>query len=321
MKKILLLLISLYFFWISFSYQELIDKLIDHHRVKIIKVIIDDQHKVVVSLSNNGESIENLMNKENWISAINGVYFCPKDYKNCWWQNKTNAPRFYKWENPSKYANDFWINGVFAFTKEGKPFIVMNHLWWYAPSRLKTKINDDKINDIYFWLWNFPVLILNWKNIVGDYEKLITKKMKAKWTKSFICFTEDRKTIYMWYIIGISIYDLANFIKNNFACYGAINLDAGASLWMIYNKNIVHENSRPVMDAFVVVNRSFEEKRNSIIKKYDSLLNRVVEKIKKYPRYKITKIIEKISQVKERYKYKFNIYVILSELEIRLKNI
>jgi len=320
MKTIIYLLLILLSWTYTFSYQNLINNTISNHKVKIIQVNLDWNYKVVSSLSNKGENLQYLMQKENGISAVNGAYFCPKDYSNCWGKNYTNAPRFYKWKNYGKYWDDFSYNGLFAFNKEGTPFIVMNQLWWYAPEKLRNiKYNENKIKDIYYAIGNFPVLLLDWKNIVSYYDKLITWKMKRKWPKSFICYTKDKKTIYMWYVSNINIYELPKFIKDNFWCYGAINLDAGASLWLIYNKKVIKKSYRPVMDAFVVVDNSLEKRRNNIIQKYSALINRFVLKVKRITKWNYKKILaikNKLNSIKN--KYKFEIYVILDEIQKRL---
>lgn len=320
------IIISLLFLFISstFSYQTLINKTLDNHNVKIIKVLLNWQQKIVVSTSNKWTRLNDLMNKVNGVSAINWAYFCPADYKSCGWINYTNVPRFVRWQNISKYGIDFSYNWVFSFDKEWKPFIVMNQLWWYAPEKLKWySINKDKISNIYYWLWNFPVLLLNWKDILYKYKWILSRKMKNKGTKSFICFTKNRKTIYMGYISNIGMYNVPTYIKNNFWCYSAINLDAGASLWMVYNKKIIKKTWRPIMDAFVVVNTSYGEKYNYYVNKYSNLINKVVNKIKeKYLNNEqwFNSILKKIDKFKIIYKRDIKIYAVLNELENRLES-
>ena len=77
--------------------------------------------------------------------------------------------------------------------------------------------------------------------------------MKMKTTKNFICTTKDKKIIYMWYVYNISMLDISNYIKKNFNCYNAINLDAWWSLWLIYNNKYIKKEWRKIMDAFVVI--------------------------------------------------------------------
>ena len=319
--------ISLLLFFTAFSvysYQNLIDKVIDSHKVKIIQVVLDWHHKVVVSLSEKGESLLSLMNKVYWVSAINWAYFCPADYPNCWWKNYTNAPRFFEWKNYSRYWDDFWINWVFSFDKKWKPFLVMNYLWWDVPEELKQQINSDKIKDIYWWLWNFPVLLLEWNNLVSLYESELSRKMKISWPKAFICSTKDWKTIYMWYVSNITIFQMPEFLKKNFWCYNALNLDSWWSLWLIYNWKVIKKNWRPIMDAFVVVDSEKYNKIKEIIRKNSKIIDSVVSKIKdiywKNP-YVLKAIIQKIDQIKNKYSNNLKVFVLLNEIENRLEKL
>jgi hypothetical protein len=51
----------------------------------------------------------------------------------------------------SAYGEDFRINGVFAFDKNGKPFIVMQQIRGDVADELKNvNYNSDKIKDIYY---------------------------------------------------------------------------------------------------------------------------------------------------------------------------
>ena len=46
------------------------------------------------------------------------------------------------------------------------------------------------------------------------------------------------------------------YLKKNFDCYNAINLDAGASIGMVYSGFVLDQGPRKrIMDAFVVLNR------------------------------------------------------------------
>ncbi len=305
-----------------FAWQQFIDSIISWHKVKIIKVVLDGNHKVITSIAEEWKDLFYFLNKEKGISAINGVYFCPKDYSNCWWKDYTNAPRFYKWKNYSKYWNDFGVNGVFSFDKSWKPFLVMNHVWGDVPNDLENiSYNADKIKNIYYWLGNFPVLLLKWKSIVNYYSDILSDKIKSKWIKNFICYTRDRKIIYMWFVYDIDIYTLSYFIKEKLGCYEAINLDSGWSLWMIYNNKLIKKNLRPVMDAFVVVETMDASKRQYIISKYWKVISKIVYKIKKKVKWdnnRLKYIKQKIRYIQGKYKNNFKIYVILEEIYNRL---
>lgn len=54
----------------------------------------------------------------------------------------------------------------------------------------------------------------------------------------------------------IGIRDMAEYLKQNFDCYNALWLDAGASSAMIFDNKLLSQGSRTLItDAFVVVDR------------------------------------------------------------------
>gem|GEM_PF-281609 len=55
---------------------------------------------------------------------------------------------------------------------------------------------------------------------------------------------------------GINLPQMPAYLKKNFDCYNAINLDAGSSLGMVYSGFILDQGPRKrIMDAFVVLTR------------------------------------------------------------------
>jgi hypothetical protein len=121
---------------------------------------------------------------------------------------------------------------------------------------LRSDINKDKLGDLYFWLGNFPVLLLEWDNVVEWSINYIDKKMLTRWNKTFICSAQDNSTIYMWVIGWINIPEMPAYLKKNFNCRNAINLDAGNSIGMIYSWFVLDQWPRKrIMDAFVVLTR------------------------------------------------------------------
>ena len=84
----------------------------------------------------------------------------------------------------------------------------------------------------------------------------IDSKMTGKGNRNFICSTEDGKTVYMGVVGSSSVRDMAPYLKQHFGCYNALFLDAGASLGMVYDGNVLDRGSRRLItDAFVVVDR------------------------------------------------------------------
>ena len=67
------------------------------------------------------------------------------------------------------------------------------------------------------------------------YTTYLDAKMKAKANKTFICSTQDKKTVYMGVVGTINLVQMPAYLKKNFGCYNAINLDAGSSIGMVYS--------------------------------------------------------------------------------------
>lgn len=276
------------FFWVflcmlfiptTYSFQEYISKTIDGKKVNIIKVILDGNHKIITSLSPNGDSLETLVNRVWWVSWVNGAYFCPADYSQCWWTNSNITKRIYKWEilsnnfedtmfewkwdmfkKDEKLKYDFWWNGMFAFDKEWNPITVLNETsnFWFDEDKLNKiwinkNYNSDKIPDISYGIENYPILLINWVNTLNISPRVLDEKMYIKWTKTFICSSEDNTTIYMWNIANISIEEIPAYLKKSFDCYNAMNLDSWGSLWMVYNNKNISKPWRKILDAFVVI--------------------------------------------------------------------
>ena len=239
------------------AYQEILIENRGWHPIRVIKVILDWEHFVVSSVAWEWwETIQSLTKKVWWISSINWAFFCPKDYSNC---DTTFSyyERIFKWDGAS--YSQFWpdtsIRWIFGFIRDGSPLFVQNKIsdgdvW------LVSNINSDRIRDLYFWISNFPVLLIEWDDVTAWSSNYIDSKLTWKWNRNFICSTKDWKTIYMWYIWTIWVWDMASYLKEQFWCYNALFLDAWASSAMVYSGKVLSQWSRKLItDAFVVVDR------------------------------------------------------------------
>lgn len=241
----------------SSAYQEILIENRGWHPIRVIKVVLDWEHFVVSSVAKEWwETIQSLTKKVWWISSINWAFFCPKDYSNC---DTTFSyyERIFKWDGASysKFWPDTSIRWIFGFTIDGNPLFVQNKIsdgdvW------LVSNINSDRIRDLYFWISNFPVLLIEWDDVTAWASAYIDSKLTWKGNRNFICSTKDGKTIYMWYIWTIGVWDMAKYLKGQFWCYNALFLDAGASSAMVYSGKVLSQWSRKLItDAFVVVDR------------------------------------------------------------------
>lgn len=255
------------FFILSFSIasaHELIEKDIFWYHIKMIRVDRSHGDTVIVGISKeNGESLKSLVERYWWVSWVNGWFFCPADYKECSWMTYSQNDRVSFGEDYSRW-DETWDRAIFAFDKKNIPFIYQT---W--------KIIKKRRSEIYHWIWNYPLLMLRWKNNLENYEHLIWPKMRLKITKNFICSTENNQVVYMWMVEAISIDSLIPVLTAIW-CYNALNLDAGNSTAMQFEWDYLYGPWRDITDAFIVVNKK------ETIKILNKKLIPVYHKLEKY---------------------------------------
>ncbi|MCF7835394.1 phosphodiester glycosidase family protein [Candidatus Gracilibacteria bacterium] len=258
MKKVLFVISFLFIFGNVFAYKELIIENRGGLPVRVIKVVLDGQHYVVSSVANDGgDTLENLTKKVGGDTAVNGVFFCPADYTYCNGLTHTISERVYmgNGEDYSRFWPDTSIRAIFGFDKYGEPLLVQNN-FGISDIGYWSNINKDRQSDLYFGLGNFPVLLEDGDDVVMGFLNYVDKKMETPGNKSFICSTKDKSTIYLGVVGGLNLWKMPAFIKEQFGCWNAINLDAGASLGMIYSGLVLDRGGRrKIMDAFVVLTR------------------------------------------------------------------
>lgn len=323
MKKILIL-IGILSLQTTFWYQEHIVDKIDGKNVNYIKVVLDGKHKIITSISQDWDTLENLVNNVGWISGVNGAYFCPADYKQCGGINYSENSRYFEGESYSRYGNDLGSSGLFGFDRDGNPLFILNN-YGYVDG-INRKLDSNKLTEVQYGIANFPVLVVNGENVINESSAILESKQIARGIKSFICSESDAKTIKMGTIDNVTVQELAEFVQTNLNCYNAINLDSGWSLGMVYNHENIKKPGRKIMDAFVVVESNetqvsekkmvVEAKKPSKLawiafKKIDSLLEKKPEMQEK--------LLIKIQKIKSKLKKFSKNYNLISEIEEYLK--
>lgn len=264
-----------------------IEQHIFNHKIKAIWYDTSSKiYDLKVVATDTQTQLKKLLEQNNSITWLNWVFFCPSDYS--WCETKTwytRNERYIKWKKVEEtyHTED---RTVFAWDRNYNPFLFNN-----------VDINTDKENDIYYWLWNFPLLLKNWENSLEYYEKnnLIFDKLKKSSTKTFICSNEEKTHIYFWIVSNATIYELPE-ILSFFWCYDALNLDAGLSTAFVYNNENLIKPWRPILDwvRIEIKNTNLKEiKKNAL----QATLKLLEKEISTNNKYKLKKKIKKLKKI------------------------
>ncbi len=236
-----------------------------------------------------------------WEWGINWSFFCPaeKSYAWCGGDNSTVSERFIDWKDLSRYDQDTGVRWVFWFDKEGIPLFVQKNRWyveWYARNT-----NEDKIWEIYEWIWNRPILLDEWYDPLMFYgDQIKYAKNLKKMSRNFICSTKDWNTIYMWFVRDKTIFEMPNYLEAQYWCFFALNLDAWYSSAMVYHDQHLVWPGRDVVDGFVAVPKDFwlaqqlenyelnKEERLQVLLFYKIFKKKVEEKWKDFQKTLLT---------------------------------
>ncbi len=244
MKKIILFLLVFFIFhdnaWANVFTKITLDDVTLHY---VSYDITSPIYKLKVSISedNATKTLWELMEQENAVTGINGVFFCPADYSECQGKNYTINERFVKGEDLSFYE-DTGDRAVFWWDTSMNPFIFQTE-----------KINPEKRQDIFEWMWNFPLLLNNGVSMLEYYHDvaLYDNKMRLPKTRHFICSTQDKQTIIFGKSSAASLDNLTPILAQ-IGCWDALNLDAGGSSQFIYNGRKLDYATRNILDSFVI---------------------------------------------------------------------
>lgn len=286
--KFLIYILPFTFLFFPFiaSANTYIEKTIDWHKVKVIKYDLaskDFTFKIWVNNDWDATSLRDLMDKNNWISAVNWVYFCPADYSSCNWKNFTINERYINGKKIAWY-DDTWDRVVFALDKDKVPFLFQTN-----------KINADKENNIYNWVGNFPLILQDWKNMIEYYREqwLIDKKMKASMSRNFVCSDKTWENLYFWYVYDI-ILDHLHAVLTELGCYNALNLDAWASSAMIYNSRYIVWPGRVILDWLIIERNWLDTK--ALRDKLQPIILKIEKNIKFRSLIRQTKYLDSLSK-------------------------
>lgn len=242
MRKILVLLICGVLWWTTNAFTV--------HDNTVIEISLKDYELQTWV----GDPIDSVIDQTRklWASiGINGSFFCPAEsaYRYCGADNSTSSDRIVAGKVDSKYRDDTGERGVLGVTQDNKAIFVQNNKWkWYMANT-----NSGMIDDIYYGISNFPILLDKWVDTTEEYTHLISKQMNVTTKKWFICSNETGDTIYMGFLKIGSIYELPEYLTSHYGCYYAISLDAGSSSSLVVNDKYRVWPGRKVVDGYVAI--------------------------------------------------------------------
>ncbi len=276
-------------------------------QIRMFKMDLIWEDRLVVWVSDKGESLESLVQRYNWKAWISWAFFCPKDYSSCKWQNISNADRFSYGQDFSRWS-DTGDRYVFALDKDALAFL-------YHSSKLNTEMKSD----IYMWIWNHPLILKDSQNMLEYYydRGLIDKKMPVNQPKSFICSTNKVWEIYMWIVKSAHMDDLPTVLSEIW-CTNALNLDAGLTL-AFYNKWEYYVGPwRDMMDAIIITDKIWDEKNKKIVELALNYKKDLISKIDKITQDEskkqviIQKVVDKIDKLIDKsYKSKKTLLILI----------
>ncbi len=254
--------------------------------IKVIQYDLSSKnYELKVWVSTWATNLEDLMLRNNGVTAINWVFFCPSDYAECKWTSFTINERYVKWEKIGVY-DDTGERVVYWWTEEKVPMLFQT---W--------KINADKETDIFEGFANFPLLLKEWENMLEHYYDvgLIDQKMRAISTRNFICNDKEKKNIYFWLVYNVNLDDLINTLSS-FWCYDALNLDAWKSTAFIYNGRYLTGPQRNILDGLIIERKWIDVK--AIDKTAKKLSQTIIDTLSKWR--SLEKVLSLLEEVDKR---------------------
>lgn len=227
--------------------------------------ISSDIYDIKIAVSDQATDLYDMMMDYNWVTALNWVFFCPKDYSECGWKNFTINERFVEGQEIATYDNT-GERVVFGWNEQYESFLYQT---W--------KINADKKGQIYEGFANFPLLLQWGKNQLEHYYDvgLVNKKMRSEVLgRHFICTNEARNHILFGRTSSMGL-DEEVWLLLELWCYDALNIDAGNSSAFIYNGRQIVWPGRDVLDGIVIIRKDFD------VQKLETTIDSTFQKIRK----------------------------------------
>lgn len=179
--------------------------------------------------------------KNGGFAGINGTYFCPVTYPDC--AGKTNSFDFPIYNSRLNH----WINGGNLFWNSRSLFYVDGSGAHYLQNA------KDFGGSLSAGIVNFPGLLEGGNVQIDSNQSGLSDKQKAVGTKVGIGL-KDSQNVYVVVASSVNMHQFAHVFKS-LGASGALNLDTGGSLAMIYSGRYIFGPGRDLPNAIIFASR------------------------------------------------------------------
>ena len=202
--------------------------------------------KMVTDSSSDGDcgnncptfSLAEFVSKNGGNAGVNGTYFCPGTYPDC--SSKTNSFDFPIYVSRLGH----WVNNYALSWSERRAVVYQDG------SGVHYQHNSAGFGGgVSAAIINYPGLVDGGNVQIDEGQSGLSDKQKAKNTKLSLCVVNSQKILA---IVGknVTMLEFAH-VNKALSCQGALNLDTGGSLSMIYGGRYIYGPGRGLPNAVI----------------------------------------------------------------------
>jgi len=183
-------------------------------------------------------SLAEYVSKNGGSSGINGSYFCPSTYPDC--NSKSNSFDFPVYVSRlSKWVNSYaisWSERRAVVYQDGSGVHYQNNSSGFS-------------GGVSAAIINYPGLVDVGNVQIDDSQSGLSDKQKAKNTKLSLCVVNPQKLLAV-VATNVTMLEFA-LVNKTLGCQGALNMDTGGSLAMIYGGRYIYGPGRGLPNAVI----------------------------------------------------------------------
>jgi len=184
------------------------------------------------------KSLSEYVSKNGGSAGINGTYFCPATYPEC--SSKTNSFDFPVYVSRLNH----WVNSYALSWSERRAIVYQDGSGVHYQNNSAGFGGGTNAAII-----NYPGLLDNGNVQIDDGQSGLSDKQKAKNTKLSLCVVNSQKLLAI-IAQNVTMQEFA-YVNKALGCLGALNMDTGGSLAMIYGGRYIYGPGRVLPNAVV----------------------------------------------------------------------